>query len=89
MVNKINKIEKRKFYIYPTITNNNIIINFPEDEKEHEIYIYDQFGFLQLHKNIKGSIYALDVTTLNSGIYFLKINDNLNGQLTIKKFIKM
>ena len=89
LVNKINKIEKGKFYIYPTITSNNIIINFPEDEKEHEVYIYDQFGYLQLNKNIKGTIYDLDVTTLNSGIYFLKIHDNQNGQLTIKKFIKM
>jgi hypothetical protein len=71
--------------IYPNPANDKIYI-VAETEIE-DIVVYDVYGRLQDYKTtrLQGSV-TVDVTKLNAGIYFIKINTN-EGNI-VKRIIK-
>ncbi|MFK5878967.1 MAG: T9SS type A sorting domain-containing protein [Flavobacteriaceae bacterium] len=71
-----------KFYIYPNPTSN--ILNINSTTQITKLEIYNNIGQAVLSEINKRSI---DISTLSSGLYFIKIKDEL-GNLEIKKIIK-
>lgn len=71
-----------KFYIYPNPTTGTLNINSKSQISNLEIY--NNVGQKVLSNNNKKSI---DVSSLSTGLYFIKIKD-ANGALETKKFVK-
>jgi hypothetical protein len=69
--------------VYPNPAGDRLFLNIPSSLTIDEVNLYDTLG-----KRISVSLFnnQIDVSNLNSGIYFIKINA-LNGTLT-KKFVK-
>ena len=70
------------FSIYPNPTNG--VLNINSSSTVSEITVYNNLGQLFLTSEEKNQI---DISTLNEGIYFVKIS-NQNGQTETKKVIK-
>lgn len=79
--------EKNTYFIYPNPVNDilNVVYNHPESSLG-EVKIYNSIGLIALNQKIKKGINTLDVVNLNSGIYFIEIDD-LKGQLKRQKII--
>ena len=73
------------FNIYPNPVNDNLYIETQTQILTQTIEIYDAFGRQQLIANGQQPT-AIDVTNLNSGVYFIKIKTN-EGVIT-KRFVK-
>ena len=73
------------FNIYPNPVNDNLYIETQTQILTQTIEIYDAFGRQQLIANGQQPT-AIDVTNLNSGVYFIKIKTN-DGVIT-KRFVK-
>lgn len=78
------KTETARFNVYPNPVNNMLTINLKESTRiNHNVEIYSAVGLVQkttLHFNAK----TLDVSALNAGVYFIRIE----GITGVKKFIK-
>ncbi len=70
--------------LFPNPATNLITINYNENLKGTAVAIYDVMGRTVLSKILENN--TLDVSTLNTGLYFLNLN--LNGQMARLKFIK-
>tara|TARA_B100001996_G_scaffold344831_1_gene300840 strand:- start:1688 stop:3292 length:1605 start_codon:yes stop_codon:yes gene_type:complete len=77
----ISEIEEYKFEIYPNPTSG--IINLNNNGEVLNIKIYDINGKI-VFENKNYSLQQLNISKLNKGIYFMKIN-NLDAQKIIKK----
>ena len=73
---------KADFVLYPNPTSG--IINIASILSIGSVDVFNELG--QLVSSIKNSS-MIDISTLNSGLYFLKIMDS-NGHIEIKKVIK-
>ena len=78
----VNTSNQLDFSLYPNPTSGKLTIN--SNQKINNIEVYSQLGQLILsvpHKN------EIDISFLNSGIYFIKITDEKENS-TVKKVIK-
>ncbi|PIA78615.1 hypothetical protein BFR04_03515 [Gaetbulibacter sp. 4G1] len=78
----INKTELSSFQIYPNPTVG--LFNIKSKSRISEIEIYNNLGQIVVYQIDKTTI---DVSLLNTGLYFIKIKDEI-GNSEIKKFIK-
>jgi hypothetical protein len=64
------------------------LFSFPEfsENSKCTIYIYDLLGNEVLTKKLINSLEEIDVSRLNSGVYFIKVQSDLNS--FTKKFLK-
>lgn len=77
------------FSIYPNPTNDKIFVTSLKWNQKAEILIYDGVGKLQLKQAfVPNQMNEIDTKTLQSGIYFVKLQ-NENKLLTTKKIIKL
>ncbi len=75
-----------KLVIYPNPASDLITISFPISINDASIIIYDQLGKVQLSKRFFGKKeIQLDISSVKSGIYFMKITGN--NTASIKKII--
>ena len=74
------------FSIYPNPVNNKLFIETEVEIKEVAIYTITGVMVGQQTTDNRQQTLSIDVTNLNSGIYFIKINTR-NGEMT-KRFIK-
>ncbi len=75
-----------KLVIYPNPVSDLITISFPISINDASIIIYDQLGKVQLSKRFFGKKeIQLDISSVKSGIYFMKITGN--NTASIKKII--
>ena len=74
----VNSPNKERIFIFPNPARNLLEIN-TEDENKN-IIIYNSVGEVLIHKVTAEN--QIDVSALDSGLYFLKIND------MVFKFIK-
>ncbi|MEN8857378.1 MAG: glycosyl hydrolase 53 family protein [Flavobacteriaceae bacterium] len=70
------------FNVYPNPSNNKIIINASENQV-NTVKIYNIKGVLLLEKKESDSILEIDISTLTTGVYLIKINNKV-----VKKIIK-
>ncbi len=82
--------ENKTFYfeVYPNPAHNSVLININlENNKEFTIQIFDITGRCVLKENYKNSnqTIILDISKLNTGLYFVKVQ--ANNQSNIKKLI--
>lgn len=76
----LDKMDKLPFSIFPNPTNS--IINIQSTENINSIFILNEYGQVIRESNKK----LIDVSDLNSGVYFIKIESNESS--SIQKFIK-
>ena len=72
------------FIIYPNPVNDRLYIE--TQTLTQTVEVYDIFGSLQQQSAVSGQQSAIDVSDLNSGIYFVKVMTE-NGEI-VKKFVK-
>jgi len=71
--------------VYPNPAKDNISIHFPSEEKEKSIRIYNSLGELLINEASNSNPVNIGVTHLNSGVYFININQKFFKQLVIVK----
>ena len=76
----LEKFDFAKLKIYPNPTRSNLSIEF--DKIIEEITITDILGQTLLSKNIKESKAVIDVSSLTSGTYFVKVTSGGNSKIT-------
>ena len=80
----IEEMTSTSLLVYPNPVNDRLYI---EAEVEiEEVVVYDVFGRQQELSAISGQQSVVDVTSLNSGVYFVKVVTR-NGE-TVKRFVK-
>lgn len=72
--------------IFPNPGTNRL--NISTAKGEYSIFVYDSFGKLVLQDKLIGSKLYLNTTTLESGLYIVKINNTSTNQTYYKKWIK-
>lgn len=70
------KLQKNNFQIFPNPTKDFIKIN--SENNIQEVYIFDNQGRVLIYKNNLESNSILDLSSLNSGVYFIRIFDGNN-----------
>ncbi len=82
----VNEYEKNSLKVYPNPSNGNIFIN-RQSTQEMQVTVYDITGKLVYKKrNITDNNFYLNLTNLETGLYFLKINEG-NNQVSKKIII--
>lgn len=71
--------KKEAFVLYPNPTSSFVTISFPVDINDAKILFYNSLGQVVLQKTISKSVSTLSLETLNSGVYYYKVqNDTVN-----------
>jgi len=89
-INQRKQMEKDDLFVYPNPANKEISVNIKSEYAD--IKIYDISGKLIketiFHNlNLQSAKFKLDVSNLKTGIYFIKIKDNIS--VKSNKFIKL
>ncbi len=80
----VDQFQQTDFIIYPNPIQNNFAIHFSNKSYEASISVYNNLGQLILQNSQVKSDISLDTSSLNSGIYFYKIegkNETQTGKL--------
>jgi hypothetical protein len=72
----VSTFSKNDFVVYPNPTNDSISVTLSNDSNIKTIAIYTILGQKVLEKNISTSSPTISLKSLNSGIYFYKIESN-------------
>ena len=78
------EIAENDFVIYPNPVNDKLYIETETEVKE--VVVYDIFGRRQELSAVSHQLSAIDVSNLNSGIYFVKVVTS-EGEI-VKRFVK-
>ncbi|WP_456439686.1 DUF7619 domain-containing protein [Psychroserpens sp.] len=77
-----------QFILMPNPSTDFVSLKFNSMQSNVEITIFDILGkMIFIHKEQQASIVKLNISPLESGVYFVKIKDH-NGQFGLKKLIK-
>jgi trimeric autotransporter adhesin len=74
----IRALEKSAFKIYPTVTTSNVYLDLDTKAAPTDISVVNMLGQVVLYKkgqNTEGG-YALDLSTLNKGVYLIQVVSN-------------
>ena len=71
---------KENFVLYPNPTSSFVTISFPDDTNDAKITLYNSLGQVVLEKTISKSVSILSLETLNSGVYYYKVQSNIVSQ---------
>ena len=78
----INEFSESRLSVFPNPANNQITLDNGQGVMK-EVYVYDIMGKEVRHLAVQGTLTTIDVSNLQNGIYFLKINTE-QGILTRK-----
>ena len=67
---------KGRFLVYPNPVSDKLFISFPNSFEDAKVIFYNALGQIIFQKNIQKSEASVSLETLNSGIYFYKIESN-------------
>ena len=83
----VNEVSKQKdvFSIYPNPANDKITIELTNPEKENEIRLFNAMGQAVYEGTTGNSTTEIDLSSLASGIYLVKINNSVSQKLVIEK----
>ncbi len=82
----ISEAKRLRFDMFPNPASDNLTIQLPSDSERATVQFYDYVGKLTLTKEISLSNNKIDVNSLNSGIYILKVVSK--DKIGTQKFIK-
>ncbi len=74
------------FDIFPNPSNSDVTISFENQNTSYKIDVYDLSGKLILSNTTTLNYYLINKSTLNSGVYFIKIT-NHEGNYSVKKLL--
>jgi plastocyanin len=82
----ISKAQRLKFETFPNPASNNVSIQLPSGTEKATVHFYDSLGRLALSKKVTNIKNTIDVNSISSGVYILKVvtEDKIGSQ----KFIK-
>ena len=78
-------LKKRSIKVYPNPTHTVLNISVPQTVMDYSVLVFDYTGKQVFNES---NIDVVDVASFNKGIYFLRIEDNKNGQIYNSKFVK-
>jgi hypothetical protein len=77
-----------KYNVYPNPANSQITVSLEETDTDLDnIQIEDVIGRVLIQQRVKGNQVGIDIQSLISGLYFVKIK-TANGKEGIRKFVK-
>lgn len=87
-----NSVEEIKYSaynmrIYPNPVTSNLQIELPQDIQRADVFLTDITGKLILQKEIKQGKNTVDMSSLATGMYFIKIADE-RGMIRTEKVVK-
>ncbi|MFZ4106329.1 S8 family serine peptidase [Flavobacterium sp.] len=68
--------KKDNFIIYPNPTNSTVSISFPNNYTNATVTFYNALGQILIEKKISSTVSNVSLETLNSGVYFYKIESS-------------
>lgn len=71
---------KENFVLYPNPTSSFVTISFPDYINDAKITLYNSLGQVVLEKIISKSVSTLSLETLNSGVYYYKVQSDIVSQ---------
>jgi len=82
----ISEAQRLKFETFPNPASNNVSIQLPSGTEKATVHFYDSLGRLALSKKVTSMKNTIDVSSINSGVYILKVvtEDKIGSQ----KFMK-
>lgn len=87
-VNEIQNNSIWNFEFFPNPANEQITIHFYNTEnKNFNIELFDMLGRLIIKKEISNSFFQLSVKEYNSGIYLLKVSEDITGNTIVKRVV--
>jgi len=72
----VNQNKINSFVLFPNPTNNSVSISFPDNYTNASLFFYNTLGQILIEKTISTSVASVSLETLNSGVYFYKIESN-------------
>lgn len=69
----VNKAQLLNFSMFPNPSDGQITLQLPSDANQAKVRIFDYLGKTLVQKSINSSNKTLDVSNLNAGIYFVRI----------------
>ncbi len=83
---QIREINTKEINVYPNPVSDNLVAEFPNSSAvQQHLIIYNSMGEIVLKENFVGQKHSVNVSSLNTGIYLVKIN--ANGAGTIRRQI--
>lgn len=83
-----NTFEVNDFQLYPNPVGDELSFNFNDFKNDFSVIIYNSLGSVVLKNNsLSLNNNSLNTSTLNSGIYFVELNDGYNNRF-VQRFIK-
>ncbi len=82
----INEVSNLNMFLYPNPAHNQFFISGIPNNQGADVAIYSQAGNLKLHHSVVENNLPIDIGTLKSGLYFVKIELEA-GETVIKKVI--
>lgn len=76
------------FLVYPNPTENKFIIKFPANHSKANVALFDFTGKQIVEKKISNTKNEIDISTLQGGIYLLKIKTGSSSTVVIKRIVK-
>ncbi|MGE0562517.1 MAG: CotH kinase family protein [Flavobacteriales bacterium] len=73
------------FKIYPNPTNNYVIVDFKENNTQNSIVLFDVTGNIIKEFVTRKKCELIDISDLNSGMYFLRVNNDEIQKLQVVK----
>ena len=82
----ISEAQRLKFETFPNPASNSVSIQLPSGTEKATVHFYDSLGRLALSKKVTSMKNTIDVSSINSGVYILKVvtEDKIGSQ----KFMK-
>jgi len=82
----ISEAQRLKFETFPNPASNNVSIQLPSGTEKATVHFYDSLGRLALSKKVTSMKNTIDVSSISSGVYILKVvtEDKIGSQ----KFMK-
>ena len=86
-INKENTAISSIIKVFPNPFENNIQINYNQEEGSFELY--DISGKVLTYGKLKSELNQIELTTLEKGIYFIRVIDKQGVQLHVSKVYKL
>lgn len=83
----ISEVNENLVSIFPNPTLDSLNFNLKDDASVYTIEVYDVNAKLLLNIENKNATDSIDISSLTSGIYFIRFKDNTEAIVSTKKFI--
>jgi len=81
----VDKAHMLQFTMFPNPSDRQVTLQLPSDTNQAQVSVFDYLGKIHIQKSINVSNNTVDISNLNTGIYFVRIQTN--SKTGIKKLV--